>query len=128
MRNCARTGTADRGGVKRWHYAAELDEGGAGEDVVVGMPEGGRHGRHAIAVWDGFVYAVNGSAESSLSPTLPDFDTNCVVVKRFALDKYAPGRPLQWKDGEAIAGGARSLEHARAAALGMALPIALLGN
>jgi hypothetical protein len=74
-------------GVKRWRYSAEVDHGGPGDDVVVGIPEGARHSEHPLAVWDGFVYA---SGERN-------------VVKRFAIAKYVPGRPLQWRDGEVVA-------------------------
>lgn len=96
-------------GVKRWRYAPEVDQGGPGEEVIVGMPEGGRHPKHPVAVWDGFVYAVSGSADNSMSPMPADFDTNRNIVKRFALEKYAAGKPFQWKDGEIVVRGVRNI-------------------
>lgn len=98
-----------RSGVRRWHIAAESEHGGAGDDVVVGMPEGGRHPKHPVAVWDGYLYAVSGSADNSMDPMPPDYDTNRSVVKRFALAKLAPGRPLAWKDGEVVVRGVRNV-------------------
>jgi glucose/arabinose dehydrogenase len=98
-----------KSGVKRWRYAPESDQGGPGEDVIVGMPEGGRHPRHPVAVWDGFVYAVSGSADNSMSPMPPDYDTSRNIVKRFPLDRYAPAKPFQWKDGEIVVRGTRNV-------------------
>lgn len=98
-----------KSGVKRWRYAPELDEGGPGHDVVVGMPEGGRHPRHPVAVWDGFVYAVSGSADNSSSPMPADYDANRSVVKRFPIDKLVSGKPLHWRDGEIVVRGVRGI-------------------
>lgn len=96
-------------GVKRWRYTAETDQGGSGEDVIAGMPEGGRHPTHPVALWDGFIYAVSGSADNSMNPMPADFDTNRNVVKRFPLGKLAAGKPFQWKDGEIVVRGVRNI-------------------
>jgi glucose/arabinose dehydrogenase len=98
-----------KSGVKRWRYTPESEQGGPGEDVIVGMPEGGRHPNHPVAVWDGFVYAVSGSADNSMSPMPADFDTNRNIVKRFALGKVPAGKPFQWKDGEIVVRGVRNV-------------------
>lgn len=98
-----------KNGVKRWRYTPESDQGGPGEDVIVGMPEGGRHPKHPVAVWDGYVYAVSGSADNSMSPMPADYDTSRNVVKRFALDRITPGKPFQWKDGEVVVRGVRNV-------------------
>ncbi|MBX3185559.1 MAG: hypothetical protein KF819_01035 [Labilithrix sp.] len=96
-----------RSGVKRWRYAPHLDRGGPGEDVVVGVPEGGRHRKHPVGSWEGFLYVAGGSA-STVDPLPAGHDTRRAVVKRFALDKYTPGRPLQWRDGEIVTRGIRN--------------------
>ncbi len=96
-------------GVRRWRYTPEIDRGGPGDDVLVGMPEGGRHPTHPVGVWDGFLYAVSGSADNSMSPMPADFDTSRNVVKRFALGKLAAGKPWQWKDGEIVVRGVRNV-------------------
>jgi glucose/arabinose dehydrogenase len=96
-------------GVKRWRYTAESQDGGPGEDVIAGMPEGGRHPTHPVAVWDGFLYAVSGSADNSMNPMPADFDTNRNVVKRFPQGLLATGKPFQWKDGEIVVRGVRNV-------------------
>lgn len=98
-----------KSGVKRWRYAPEVDRGGPGDDVIAGMPEGGRHPKHPVAIADGFLYAVSGSADNSMSPMPADYDTNRSVVKRFPLDKLASGKPLQWRDGEIVVRGVRNV-------------------
>lgn len=98
-----------KSGVRRWRYTPETDRGGPGEDVIVGMPEGGRHPKHPVAVWDGFVYAVSGSADNSMSPMPADFDSTRSVVKRFPLGKLAAGKPFPWKDGEIVVRGVRNV-------------------
>jgi glucose/arabinose dehydrogenase len=111
--NCAFDGLdlycGSKAGVRRWRYTPEIDRGGPGDDVVVGMPEGGRHPTHPVGVWDGFLYVVSGSADNSMSPMPADFDTSRNVVKRFALAKLAAAKPWQWKDGEIVVRGVRNV-------------------
>lgn len=96
-------------GVKRWRYSPELDTGGPGEDVITSMPEGGRHPKHPVAVWDGFLYAVSGSADNSMSPMPADYDTMRNVVRRFPLGKLTSGKAMAWKDGEIVVRGVRNV-------------------
>jgi glucose/arabinose dehydrogenase len=100
-----------RTGVKRWRYAPDLDHGGPGEDVIVGMPEGGRHPKHPVAVWDGFLYAASGSDDNANAniPLPADYDTNRNAVKRFPIDRLGRGRPVPWKDGEIVVRGVRNV-------------------
>ncbi len=98
-----------KSGVKRWRVQADTNQGGAGEDVVVGAPEGGRHPKHPVGVWDGFLYVVSGSAANAIDPMPADYDRNRGVVKRFALAKLQPGKPLHWNNGELFARGLRNL-------------------
>lgn len=98
-----------KSGVKRWRYAPELDEGGPGEDVIVAMPEGGRHPKHPVAIVDGFLYAASGSAGNSMNPMPADFETTRNVVKRFPLARYTAGKPFQWNDGEIVVRGVRNV-------------------
>lgn len=96
-----------KGRIKRWRYAPGSDAGGPGEDVVVGLPEGGQHPRNPLLVANGFLYVASGSTANSIDPMPSDFDANRGVVKRFPLAKIAPGRALSWRDGEMVARGMR---------------------
>lgn len=53
-------------GVKRWTYAPDRDQGGAGEDVMVGQPGGGNHPYPPVHVRDGWLYVDSGSADNSM--------------------------------------------------------------
>jgi glucose/arabinose dehydrogenase len=96
-------------GVKRWHYDPAVDDGGPGEDVVIGMADGGRHPKHPVGIWDSWLYAVSGSADNSMSPMPADYETNRNVVKRFPLKSYVPGKPFAWGDGEIVVRGVRNV-------------------
>ncbi|MDB4933997.1 MAG: L-sorbosone dehydrogenase [Labilithrix sp.] len=84
---------ASKSGVKRWRYEADLDRGGAGEDVIAAIPDRGRHATHPLSLWDGFVYAASGAGD----------------VRRFAVEKLVAGKPMPWKDGELVAHGTRNV-------------------
>ena len=88
-------------GVKRWRWGPEVERGGAAEDVMVGQSGGGNHPLHPLHVYDGFLYVDSGSLGNSMDPMPPDYDTDRSVIKRFDLSKFVPGRPFQWRDGEA---------------------------
>ncbi len=100
-------GTKD--GVKRWKYAADIERGGPGEDVMVGQPGGGNHPFHPVHVYDGFMYVDSGSEHNAIRPDPPVYDSERSVVKRFDLAKLAPGKPFQWKDGEVFVSGVRNV-------------------
>lgn len=96
-------------GVKRWRYDPALDDGGAGEDFVLGMADTGRHPKHPVGVWGGWLYAVSGSVDNSMSPMPADYDTARNVVKRFPLKAYVAGKPFLWKDAEIVVRGVRNI-------------------
>jgi glucose/arabinose dehydrogenase len=98
-----------KSGVKKWRVRPEANQGGAGEDVIVGAPEGGRHPKHPVGVWDGWLYVVSGSAQNAIDPMPADYDRHRGVVKRFPLAKLTPGRPFSWAAGEVYARGLRNL-------------------
>src|SRR5437899_1772936 len=64
-------GTPD--GVKRWPYAAGMQNGGAGEDVVVGQPGNGNHPKHTVHVYDGYLYVHSGSSGNASDPMSPAY-------------------------------------------------------
>ena len=96
-------------GVKRWAYAPDKDQGGPGQDVVVGQPGGGNHPYHPVHVYDGWLYDDSGSAENTMRPMPADYDTNRSVLKRFDLSKLVPGKPFQWNEGEPFVVGVRNV-------------------
>lgn len=98
-----------RAGVKRWKYAANIDHGGAGEDVMVGQPGGGNHPFHPVHVYDGFMYVDSGSEHNANRPDGDVYDTERSVVKRFELAKFTPGKPFQWQAGELFVRGVRNV-------------------
>ncbi|HTA90715.1 MAG TPA: hypothetical protein VK745_14090 [Polyangiaceae bacterium] len=100
-------GTKD--GVKRWKYAAELEQGGPGEDVMVGQPGGGNHPFHPVHVYDGFMYVDSGSEHNATRPDSGTYDTERSVVKRFDLSKFTRGKPFQWQGGEVFVSGVRNV-------------------
>lgn len=95
--------------VRRWRWSADAARGGAGEDVILGMPEGGRHPGFPLLAADGFLYVVSGSASNSMSPMPADYDTNRNLVRRFALGRLSPEKALAWTDGEIVVRGSRNL-------------------
>lgn len=100
-------GTKD--GVKRWKYAPTIEQGGPGEDVMVGQPGGGNHPFHPVHVYDGFMYVDSGSEHNANQPKGGVYDSDRSVVKRFELAKFAPGKPFQWRDGEVFVSGVRNV-------------------
>jgi len=98
-----------KAGVKRWRYAANLDHGGSGEDVMVGQPGGGNHPYHPVHVYDGFMYVDSGSEHNATRPEGTAYDTERSVVKRFELAKFKPGKPFQWREGEVFVSGVRNV-------------------
>ncbi len=96
-------------GVKRWRYAAEIERGGPGEDVMVGQPGGGNHPFHPVHVYDGFMYVDSGSEHNAVRPDPPKYDSERSVIKRFDLSKLRPGRPFRWQDGEVFVRGVRNV-------------------
>ena len=95
-------------GVKRWKYGPEIDQGGPGEDVVVGQSGGGNHPYHPLHVYDGVLYVDSGSYKNSIDPMPVDYDGDRAVMKRFDLAKLVPGKPFQWRDGELFVRGVRN--------------------
>ncbi len=95
-------------GVKRWRYAARLDDLGPGQDVVVGQPSTGTHKLHTVHVYDGWLYVHSGSEGNAFHPALPEYDMDRSVLKRFRLSDY-DGRPFQWADGEVYFAGLRNM-------------------
>lgn len=111
--NCQLAGAflycGSKSSVRRWRWSPDANEGGAGEDVIVGMPEGGRHPGYPLLAADSFLYVVSGSAANSMSPMPADYDTNRNLVRRFALDKLAGGKATTWSEGEIVVRGSRNL-------------------
>jgi glucose/arabinose dehydrogenase len=95
-------------GVKRWRYAARLDDLGPGQDVVIGQPSSGTHKLHTVHVFDGWLYVHSGSEGNAFHPALPEYDTERSVLKRFPLTEY-DGRPFAWGDGEVYHSGLRNM-------------------
>ena len=98
-----------KSGVKRWKYAANIDRGGPGEDVMTGQPGGGNHPFHPVHVYDGFMYVDSGSASNAVVPSNGDYDLERSVVKRFDLSKLMPGKPFAWSEGEVFVRGVRNV-------------------
>jgi glucose/arabinose dehydrogenase len=96
-------------GVKRWKYSAAMDHGGVGEDVMVGQPGGGNHPFHPVHVYDGWMYVDSGSERNTFIILPHDYVTDRAVIKRFALGRFVPGKPFEWKDGEVFVRGARNV-------------------
>jgi glucose/arabinose dehydrogenase len=96
-------------GVKRWRYAASMDHGDAGEDVMVGQPGGGNHPFHPVHVYDGIMYVDSGSERNTFMTLPDDYVTDRSVIKRFPLSSFTPGKPLAWNDGEIFVRGARNV-------------------
>jgi glucose/arabinose dehydrogenase len=111
--NCALDGDflycGSKEGVKRWHYGPTLEQGGAGEDVMVGQPGGGNHPFHPVHVYDGWMYVDSGSERNTLGPMPDDYITDRAVIKRFDLRTFVAGKPMQWTDGEVFVRGARNI-------------------
>jgi len=95
-------------GVKRWRWAPEIDHGGPGEDVVVGLSSAG-HPFHPVHVWDGVLYVDSGSPTNTITPPPADYDTKRAVIKRFTLSRFDPGRPFDWSEGEIVVLGVRNV-------------------
>jgi hypothetical protein len=85
-----------KGRVVRWHTTPDADEGGAAEEVVVGIPARGRRPRNSLGIWDGQLYVSNSADDGA--------------VKRFPLSQYVPARPFAWKEGELFDTGLRSVK------------------
>jgi glucose/arabinose dehydrogenase len=96
-------------GVKRWPYAASMDHGGDGQDVMVGQPGGGNHPFHPVHVYDGWMYVDSGSERNTFFSLPDDYVTDRAVIKRFSLARFTPGKPFEWKDGEVFVRGARNV-------------------
>ncbi|MFZ5896307.1 MAG: PQQ-dependent sugar dehydrogenase [Myxococcota bacterium] len=96
-------------GVRRWAYSMTVDDLGAGEDVVTGIPATGNHTYHTVHVYDGYVYVSSGSAENASAPATPNYDTNRSVLKRFALADFTSGTPLAWTAGAVYVTGIRNM-------------------
>jgi glucose/arabinose dehydrogenase len=99
-------GTPD--GVRRFRYSSELDDLGAGENVVVGQPSSGTHSLHTVKVFDGYLYVHSGSVQNAAAPAAPEYDTERSVLKRFRLEDFA-GTPFEWADGEVYFRGIRNM-------------------
>lgn len=95
-------------GVRRWRYAARLDDLGPGQDVVTGQPSDGTHKLHTVRVFDGWLYVHSGSEGNAFEPALPEYDSERSVLKRFPLADY-DGRPFEWADGEVYFSGIRNM-------------------
>ncbi|AKV02825.1 L-sorbosone dehydrogenase [Labilithrix luteola] len=103
-RNVLYCGT--RSTVKRWHWTADVDEGGAGEDVVIGLPDAGADEGHALAVAKGMLYVATSAAPRPLPSS---YDLERAVVRRFPLASPTKGRALTWKQGEVVIRGIHNL-------------------
>jgi glucose/arabinose dehydrogenase len=95
-------------GVKRFRYTPEIQKGGPGEDVVVGVPSGGRHPIHSVKAYDGYLYVVSASDDNAKEPMPADYDTNRAVLKRFKLADFTSGKPFPWSKGEVWVTGIRN--------------------
>jgi glucose/arabinose dehydrogenase len=96
-------------GVKRWKYAANVEHGGDGEDVVVGQPGGGNHPLHPLHIYDHVLYVDSGSERNVIRPMPADYITDRAVIKRFDLSKLNPDRPFAWGAGDIFVRGARNV-------------------
>lgn len=96
-------------GVKRWRYTADLDTGGAGEDVMVGQSSAGTHKFHPVHVYDGWMYVSSGSVNNIVAPMSPEYDTDRAVIKRFELSKFNSAEPFMWTAGEVFSKGLRNV-------------------
>jgi glucose/arabinose dehydrogenase len=98
-------------GVKRWPWSPTATDGGAGEDVVTGQPNGG-HTNHTVHVYDGYLYVHSGSAgnatRSNTTGDKSEYDDNRSMIRRFNLASFTPGTPFQWLTGEIVTQGLRN--------------------
>lgn len=107
--------------VKRWPWTADGDDGGAGEDVVTGLPDGGYEDAHALAVAKGMLYVAT-SASTRATP-LSNYDLERAVVRRFSLGPPPKSKPLSWKQGEVVVRGIHHLTTMTRDALGRLVAI-----
>lgn len=102
--------------VKRWRWTSNLDDGGAGEDVVTGLPEGAFEDVHALAVTKGMLYVASSATPRAAPPS--NYDLEHAVVRRFPLAPPPKGKPLSWKQGEVVVRGIHHLTAMTSDALG----------
>jgi glucose/arabinose dehydrogenase len=95
-------------GVVRWPYSAESVELGTAEAVVSGQPSSGTHSYHTTHVFDGWLYVHSGSENNTVAPSLPEYDTDRSVLKRFRLADFQ-GTPFAWTSGEVFVLGLRNM-------------------
>jgi glucose/arabinose dehydrogenase len=95
-------------GVVRWRYSAESADLGASEAVVVDQPSSGTHTYHTTHVYDGWLYVHSGSEDNTVAPSLPEYDTDRSVLKRFRLAEFQ-GTPFAWTSGEVFVLGLRNM-------------------
>ncbi len=91
--------------VRRFPYSPAADSGGDGEDIIVELPSTGSHVTHTVKLHDGFLYVHAGSENNWVAPTLPGYDNQRAVIKRFPIDATFP---LRWTDGDVYARGLRN--------------------
>lgn len=97
-----------KNGIVRFRYGNGDVQAGPAEEVVTGMPEGGKRTAYSTRAYDGMLYVAAGSGDNTMSPLPRDYDRERAVVKRFRIADFAEGKPLDWKQGELLVVGIRS--------------------